>query len=236
MREFLLIHGGSHGAWCWERCIEELTRLGHTASAIDLPGHGSDSTPRETVTIASYISAVSKRLDHYDKPVTIVGHSLAGILLPNILTAAPKKIEEAVFLAAIILNPGEAAIDFIPEDRRSSYFERANASLEKSFLAEYEVARAVFFNDLPEEEARRYYACLTPQPLSVYLENAIISPVAFEAPTRYIVCSEDRALGYKLCLEFANKLEGPILEINAGHDVMLSQPRALAELLVGTQG
>jgi hypothetical protein len=31
---FLLIHGGFHGAWCWNRMIPELERLGHRAIGI----------------------------------------------------------------------------------------------------------------------------------------------------------------------------------------------------------
>ena len=30
---FVLIHGGFHGAWCWERTIAELEQLGHEAMA-----------------------------------------------------------------------------------------------------------------------------------------------------------------------------------------------------------
>jgi pimeloyl-ACP methyl ester carboxylesterase len=37
---FVLIHGGFHGAWCWERVIPALRKLGHQAVAIDLPQHG----------------------------------------------------------------------------------------------------------------------------------------------------------------------------------------------------
>ena len=33
---FVLVHGGFHGAWCWERTIGELERLGHEAVAVDL--------------------------------------------------------------------------------------------------------------------------------------------------------------------------------------------------------
>ena len=29
------IHGGFHGAWCWDRVVPELERLGHEALALD---------------------------------------------------------------------------------------------------------------------------------------------------------------------------------------------------------
>ena len=38
---FVFVHGGFHAAWCWERTIAELERLGHDGVAVDLPGHGA---------------------------------------------------------------------------------------------------------------------------------------------------------------------------------------------------
>ncbi|MDB5970608.1 MAG: esterase [Hydrocarboniphaga sp.] len=32
---FVLVHGGCHGAWCWEKLIPELRKRGHEAVAID---------------------------------------------------------------------------------------------------------------------------------------------------------------------------------------------------------
>ena len=41
---FVLVHGASHGAWCWDLLVPELNRLGHEAVAPDLPGHGTRAT------------------------------------------------------------------------------------------------------------------------------------------------------------------------------------------------
>ena len=37
MTTFVLVHGGWHGAWCWELLAAELTSRGHRAIAMDLP-------------------------------------------------------------------------------------------------------------------------------------------------------------------------------------------------------
>ena len=37
MAEFILVHGGGHGAWCWELLEAELARLGHVTHAVDMP-------------------------------------------------------------------------------------------------------------------------------------------------------------------------------------------------------
>lgn len=33
----VLIHGGNHGAWCWDKVTPEIEKLGHSALAIYLP-------------------------------------------------------------------------------------------------------------------------------------------------------------------------------------------------------
>jgi pimeloyl-ACP methyl ester carboxylesterase len=48
---FVLIHGGSHGAWCWHKLAVALGRLGCTAIAVDLPGSGIDKTPEAEITL-----------------------------------------------------------------------------------------------------------------------------------------------------------------------------------------
>jgi len=75
---FLLVHGGQHGSWCWQRVIPELERLGHSASAVDLPGNGcaSDHTPLSEVTLSSYVQRVEDALLELSEPPVLVGHSI----------------------------------------------------------------------------------------------------------------------------------------------------------------
>ncbi len=88
MARFLLIHGASHGAWCWEKVLPLLADKGHEAAAIDLPGHGQDGTPRETVTLSDYTGAVLAAL----APDTIlVGHSFCGIAAAASVIGKPPK-------------------------------------------------------------------------------------------------------------------------------------------------
>jgi pimeloyl-ACP methyl ester carboxylesterase len=233
MAKYILIHGGAHGAWCWDRAKLELEARGHEAISLDLPGHGQDKTEREKVDISSYVDAVVSLLDkRSSERFTLVGHSLAGVVLPGVAAQRPEQVDELVFLAALVLAPGERVIDFIPEERRPSYFQMANLSADNSFLVDFKTARKVFFNDLSDGDAEKYYAMLTPQALGVYLEKAKVDPAKLPQRKRYIVCKEDLALGYRPCLEFAQKLGGRLDEVDAGHDVMLSQPENLVDVLL----
>lgn len=236
MTDFLLIHGGCHGAWCWERLIPELEALGHRGFALDLPGAGDDPTPRDEVTVAGCLEAVDRFVaglarDGHLGDFVLVGHSIHGMLLPEIALRHAGRVREVVFLAALVLDRGERAIDFIPEGRRPSYYEKAAASAEGTLSVGFEDAWRRFFTGLPEADARACFARLTPQPFGVYLEPALLSARGIEAAKRYVVCLRDVTFPPELCRRLGAKLGGSIDEIDAGHGAMLSHPAELARLL-----
>jgi pimeloyl-ACP methyl ester carboxylesterase len=231
--DFLLIHGGSHGAWCWEGVIRELDSIGCKGYAADLPGGGNDPTPRASVTFNSYVSAVNAFIRSEDlRDFVLVGHSLAGILLPDIVASNRERVREVAFIAAFVLEQGERAIDLIAPDRIPEYYRLAEASPEYSLMLPYHIARQRFFSDISDAAARTAYAKLTPQPFTPYLEHAQHGARSIKSISRYIICRNDQNLPFDLCHRFAEKLGGTIEVIDAGHDVMLSQPTELATLLV----
>ena len=231
MRHFLLVHGGSHGSWCWQDLIAELQARGASASAMDLPGHGDDPTPRRSVNRQAYLRAVEDRIDSIESGhLTLVGHSLAGIILPELADRCGERLQQVVFLAALVCSPGQRAIDLIPENRRPSYFEQAETSRDFSVSWDYDKARQLFFNDLSEDRAEWAYHQLTPQPFQVYLDP--VPTTVPRCPLRYLICQRDQCLPRESCLQWADRLEVAPEEIDGGHDVMLSQAAALADQLL----
>jgi len=234
MSNYLLIHGSQHGAWCWEKTIALLKKNGHRAFAIDLPGHGADRTPRTDVGPAAYRQAVVDWvLTHDLRDLVIVGHSLAGLTLTLIAPLLTERITRLVFLAALIPLPGQKMLDFVPQPRQVFYLETAAASPDNSFLLPYESARQIFFEEISEAEARDAYTKLTPQPFRIYREpadNHKFYPL--KIPCTYILCRKDRTLPEDLCREHAGRLGASPVEIDAGHDAMLSHPEALVQILL----
>lgn len=99
-----------------------LARLGDKGHALDLPGGGDDSTPRASVTFNSYVAAVNASIDAKKlQDFVLVGRSLAGILLPDIVTANRERVREVVFIAAYVLERGERAIDLVVPVRVPEY-------------------------------------------------------------------------------------------------------------------
>ncbi len=235
MSDFLLVHGGLHGAWSWERLTPELEALGHRAHTLDLPGAGEDPTPRDEVTVALCLAAIDHLIaEHELSRFVLVGHSIAGALLPQIAARHPEAVEEVIFVAALVLDQGERLIDLIPEERRPGYYEKAEASGDGTLSVGWEEARRRFFNDLTEADARACFAKLTPQPLAVYLEPSPVSASDIEVRKRYVLGHQDVTFAPAFCHELARKAgcaRNDIVEIDAGHDIMLSRPAELARVL-----
>ena len=59
MSIYVLVHGAFHGGWCYEKVVPLLEAAGHTAIAVDLPGHGDNIGCRsEEVTLDAYVDHV----------------------------------------------------------------------------------------------------------------------------------------------------------------------------------
>ena len=90
----------------------------------------------------------------------------------------------------------------------------------------------MFFNDVNDSQAASYHAQLTPQPLSVYLEEIQFDLSTLSCPKHYLACQHDQALGLENNLVYAERLGGTTSVLDAGHDVMLSEPEMLAHGLM----
>jgi len=120
---FVLVHGGWHGAWCYERVVPLLAAQGHAAIACDLPGHGlgarfplsygvpgqgaaflSERSPLAGIGIDDYAERVIAAIDALwaggHRRIVVVGHSMGGIALNAAGERAAGKIDALVYLAA----------------------------------------------------------------------------------------------------------------------------------------
>lgn len=230
----LLVHGGSHGAWCWDAAAEELAARGRGATAFDLPGCGVDPTARRGLRLDDSIEAAVAQVDRLPDPqITLVAHSIGGMILPAVAVARPRRVTGLVFLAAVVLRGGERGIDTIPEDRRGSYFTMAAASGDNTLMLDFASAWARFFQTLPEAQARQVYARLTPQPFGPYLQEAPVGIEDVAVPRRYLRCTEDLTFPAATAGGFAARAAAAPEALVADHCAMITAPALVAAALAG---
>lgn len=243
---FILIHGGFHGAWCWDRVIPEFAALGHEAVAIDLPGHGLRRD--EDSTIEGRRDAI---LDVLRPGDVLVGHSGGGYDISLAADAAPDMVGHLVYLAAGLPIEGRAIIEatggapasdeggttrLMSDDTGMLGFIRPDAR-GRMECHDFERARAFFYHDCEEEDARWAFSRLSPAPVD-FVQVPLSLPNFWKADLSrsYIHCRQDRAMAAAMSADVIDRLGVVPHEIDASHSPFLSRPRATAERIVTAAG
>jgi pimeloyl-ACP methyl ester carboxylesterase len=238
---FVLVHGGAHGAWCWELLIPELKSRGHDALAMDLPGHGARCA--EISTLDGYREAVVDVLKPGD---VLVGHSV-GAPVATMAADAFLDVRHVVYLA------GPLPVEGRPMAYDSGGTQGEDGSLElmadveggadqyhivspdlQTFSFDLEGARASFYHDCPSATAQWAFEHMTPQRIDVMVSEPIVLKNFWEAdlPRSFIRCTEDRVLPAAISAKTVNRLGVEELTINSSHSPFLSRPPELAELIL----
>jgi pimeloyl-ACP methyl ester carboxylesterase len=236
---FVLVHGGFHGAWCWERTIAELEALGHDAVAVDLPGHGARVA--EEATMAGRLDAVTSVLHDGD---VLVGHSGGGFEITRAADAAPDRVQHVIYLAAALPLEGRVmheALAYHDDGPMEADYDAAGMLKHLRItddgsmaIADVEGARALFYHDCDDATVAWAFERLTPELAGDTATTPVSVPRfwAAELPRSFIVCLQDRAQPRWLADVAARRLGVEPLPIDASHSPFLSRPAELAALLV----
>jgi pimeloyl-ACP methyl ester carboxylesterase len=164
---FVLIHGGWHGAWCWDKVVPLLEQASHEVVRFDLPGHGEDRTPAAEVTLQSYTDRVVEALDAQPEPVVLVGHSLGGVAISQAAEQRPEKIEKLVYVCALLLPDGKSAGEASQGDGGSVVFNYVEMQPDQGrALISEEGLKEALYHDCPQEDFERALRLVTPQPIA----------------------------------------------------------------------
>jgi pimeloyl-ACP methyl ester carboxylesterase len=84
----LFVHGGWHGAWCWDdHFLDFFADAGYRAVALSLRGHGTSprTKPLRSCSIADYLDDVRAAADNLGGRPVLIGHSLGGFVVQRYL-------------------------------------------------------------------------------------------------------------------------------------------------------
>ena len=234
MSTFVLIHGAWHGAWCWDKVTPLLEQGGHEVVALDLPGHGEDQTPAVEVTLEAYASRVVESLDAMPGPVVLVGHSLSGTVISQVAEMRPEKIDNLVYLCALLLPSGKSAIEASQEDGGSVILKNTTVEpdLGRIVLAEEGMTEALY-HDRPEEDFERARRLITPQPLAPLGTPVEVTEANFGSVRRtYVHTTQDRAVSPAAQERMFTELPcEKVVPMSTGHLPFFAAPEELAEHL-----
>jgi pimeloyl-ACP methyl ester carboxylesterase len=141
---FALVHGGWHGAWCWELLTPLLQQEGHDVVAMDLPSEDGSAS------FDTYADVVCAALDRCDDDVVVVGHSYGGHTIP--LVAARRPVRHLVYLCALVPEIGRSLNDQLRDEPDMANPDWVKGLTEpdeqlRTRWVDLELLRALFFAD-----------------------------------------------------------------------------------------
>jgi pimeloyl-ACP methyl ester carboxylesterase len=224
---FVLVHGGGFGSVAWDRLIPFLPG---PSLAVDLPGRGR----RADVDLASVTpqdcadAVVADMADAGITDAVLVGHSLAGVVVPRVLALAPERLRAAVLLSAIVPDHGENVMTTMAPETRAAvlpaladgiYRPGAGAGLE------------MLCNDLDDEQTRFVIDSRTADSVLLLTEPMDLSGVAQPVPRWYVHLTLDQRVPPALQDECNARWGGERVPLDTGHMAMVAKPRELAAIL-----
>lgn len=237
MAIFVLVHGAFHGGWCWRDVIAHLRGSGHEAFAPTLTGLGERShLASPAVGLSTHVCDVANLIEWEDlRGVVLVGHSYGGMVITGVADRLADRLAAVVYLDALLPEDGRSVLDLQPAERRDSILEEVAAS--GGWLWPPRTAEFYGVRDLAKQ-AWVDGKC-TPQPFHTLFERLRLNGrPGGEGPRKlYILCTEPPLPYMRRFYEWASASDGwHTMELATGHDAMVTEPEALARILIDWSG
>ncbi len=233
MATFVLVHGGGHGGWCYQKVARLLRAQGHIVYAPSLPGMGEHTGElRPGIDLEAHCDAVAALLRWEDlRDAILVGHSYGGMVITGAADRAADRTGHRVYLDAAYPRDGESlhehAFASIDPLRAGAWTENGVELVMKP-----DPAYAGFFGIHDPELALWTTDRLTPQPWACFAQKLHLrNEAAMRAiPESHLICTPTIP-GRDMEL-LRQRSQGRVWDIDTGHDLMLTEPQWVADRLM----
>ncbi|MVT06721.1 alpha/beta hydrolase [Chitinophaga tropicalis] len=226
---FVLVHGAWHGGWCWQEVSWQLREKGFRAYTPTLSGLGEHKNViNEGINLQTHITDIINFIEMEDlHNVVLVGHSYAGTVIAGVADSIPGRLNKLVFLDAMIVHNGESPL--------STQFKEVQTAMGKFVEKKQNIAPIIpaeEFGVTDKGKAKWVNERLTPQPFNTFAQKLTLKHAyGNNVPLVYISCTEKQLpIIKKMSGEARSNPLWTYLELNTGHDAMVTVPVELSGL------
>ena len=234
MATFVLIHGGGHGGWCYNKLSPLLRAAGHLVVSPSLTGCGDRKHLVTTSTgLDTHITDVANLLEYDDlTDVILVGHSYGGMVITGVADRVPERIGKLVYLDAAHPVDGESLRVLAPRSIEPTY--AGVRTVDGVELVMWPTpGMAAFFGIHDPADAAWTEAKLTPHAWKCYDQPLRLAGGDAARRVRRFNINCTQSLGSSEAEARARQLDGERnYEIDTGHDLMITEPRAVADMMI----
>ncbi len=234
MATYVLVHGGGHGGWCYQRVARLLQAAGHVVYAPTLSGLGERSGLRtDAVDLALHTRDIAAVLHFEDlSDVILVGHSYGGMVITGAADLASDRVAKLVYLDAATPRNGQSLVDVAgPVINAVRPMGEVVDGIELVLLPAPDAGLLYGVTDphdlawMSERLTGHPWKCFE-QPLALTNEDAL-----WAIPQFHIICSSTLPTRDRSLMEEA-RAQGRLWQIDTGHDLMITEPALTADALL----
>jgi pimeloyl-ACP methyl ester carboxylesterase len=234
MATFLLVHGGGHGGWCYNKLSPLLRAEGHFVLSPSLTGCGDRKhlvTPNTN--LDTHIEDIANLMQYDDlTEIILVGHSYGGMVITGVSGRVPDRIRELVYLDAAHPQQGQSLRMLAPEQIEPTYAGVQTHNGVEMVMWPFP-GMAAFFGVTDPVDAAWVDSKLTPHPWKTFDQPLQLAnpQAARRLPRTNINCSQSLRASHAQA-NHAQTEGHRNYEIDTGHDLMITEPRAVANMLL----
>ncbi|WP_343709624.1 alpha/beta fold hydrolase [Mycobacterium sp.] len=166
--------------------------------------------------------------------VIVVGHSLAGLTVPGMVAKlGPSRVREMILAAACLPAQGTAIVDTLVGPL-ACYVRRTVRLRKPPSVTPNLLSRLIFCNGMTRAQRRFTLSRMHAEATTLIAEPVDRSDLPDNVPRTWILTLRDHALFRRTQLRSIAALGGvqTLIPIDTCHDLMISDPRWLAEILI----
>ena len=239
MASFVLVHGAWFGGWCWQRVTDLLQKEGHRVHAVTLTGLGERAhLLSPSITLDTHINDVMNLIEAEElSDVVLAVHSCTGMIGTAVADRLGQRLKHLVYVDAVVPKPGESWSSTQSSATQQQRLGAAQSSPSFSFPPPDPAVFGLMGADHAWVKRRQ-----TPHPGNTYQ-----APLDFDVqrvaavPRTFVNCTQP---ALSTIAPSRLRVKDPafwggawlpnskIVEIKTGHAPMISEPAALARILL----
>lgn len=226
-----------HGAWADESAwgfVRNQLAVRANVEVVNLPAHGVDLTDVKRVDLKAYEQAVASAVNRHPGKVTLIGHSMGGMIISRVAETFPAKIDKLIYVSAFLPKNGESLNSIVNQFLKGQQPPIFDFNADYSLISvKKDAIPAVVCADCPDYMKDVLVKYHRPDPLKAFNDTVRLGTNFSKVPKFYISTKNDQAVPYALQQQMIrdNGTVRKVFEMETSHLPFVVRPEEFVRII-----